>query len=461
MPSGFPDGFLWGVAAAAYQVEGAPATHGKRPSVWDAFCDRPGAVFEGHTGRQACDHYRRYPEDVALMADLGVRAYRLSLSWPRIIPTGTGPVSEEGLDFYDRLVDTLLSHGVQPWVTLFHWDYPIDLFHRGGWLNRETANWFAKFATVVGERLGDRVKHWMTLNEPQVFLGLGHVTGIHAPGMQYALPDVLLATHNTLIAHGKAVRALRSVCGGGAKIGWAPHVTVPFPASKDERDIAAARAAFSGIPEAQWYFSTSWFADPAILGHYPEVGLKLFGELLPRTFEDDLALIHQPLDFFGANIYQGRPVIADDDGAPRAQARVPGYAHTMAHWPAEPQVLYWGPRFLAERYNLPIYITENGCACMDWVHADGKVHDAPRIDYLARHLVALRAAVAEGADVRGYFHWSLLDNFEWAEGYRMRFGLVYVDYETLERIPKDAYTWYQQVILSNGGCLPETPAPLR
>ena len=458
----FPNGFLWGVAAAAYQVEGASDIDGRRPSIWDALCRRPGAVFGGHTGDVACDHYRRYPEDVALVAELGVKAYRLSISWPRVLPTGERPINEAGLDFYDRLVDALLSRGVKPWVTLFHWDFPLALFHRGGWLNRRSVDWFGEYARVVARRLGDRVQHWMTLNEPQCFVGLGHSSGVHAPGLRYSRPDVLRVAHHALLAHGHAVKAIRESATLTPKIGWAPHGAICYPASLAESDVHAARdAMFSLPPGDQWYFATTWFADPAVLGKYPEDGLRLFGTEMPKGFERDLPDIAQPIDFYGANIYQGHPVAAGADGIPVRVARPAGHPHTMCHWPVEPEVLYWGPRFLHERYKLPLYITENGCGAMDWVHQDGHVHDTPRIDFTSRYLTALRSAIADGADVRGYFHWSILDNFEWAEGYRMRFGLIYVDYQTLERIPKDSYMWYQQVILSNGGCLPAQQAPLR
>ena len=458
----FPNGFVWGVAAAAYQIEGACATDGRRPSVWDALCARPGAVFGGHAGDVACDHYHRYPEDVALIAELGAKAYRLSISWPRVLPTGLRPINEAGLDFYDRLIDALLSRGVKPWVTLFHWDYPLDLYHRGGWLNRDTVDWFGDYTEVVVKRLGDRVRHWMTLNEAQCFVGLGHRTGVHAPGMSYSRADVLRVAHHALLAHGRAVRVIRQTATAKPSIGWAPHGSIAYPVSAAERDIEAARREMFAVPrEDHWYFCTSWFADPVVLGRYPEDGLQSFGTDLPAGFERDLEQIAQPLDFFGVNIYQGQPIAADADGRAVKVNRPAGYPHTMCHWPVEPEVLYWGPRFLHARYKLPLYITESGCASMDWVHQDGHVHDAPRIDYTARHLTALREAIRDGADVRGYFHWSFLDNFEWAEGYRMRFGLIYVDYSTMERIPKDSYMWYQQVILSNGACLPQHPVPLR
>jgi beta-glucosidase len=457
----FPDGFLWGVAAASYQIEGASREDGRQPSVWDAFAERPGAVFDGHTGETACDHYHRYAEDVALIADLGARAYRLSISWPRVLPDGE-TINEKGLDFYDRVVDTMLSRGIAPWVTLFHWDFPLALFHRGGWLNRESAAWFERFTEAVAARIGDRVTHWLTINEPQVFLGLGHAAGRHAPGMRYDRPDLLRAIHHCLLAHGRSVQIIRAVAEKKPVIGWAAHGCLGFPASSSEQNVAAARALTMTVEDApEWYFNNTWYSDPAILGHYPEDGLNLFGADMPKDFERDLETIHQSMDFCGVNIYQGSPTEADGHGGYRRVGRRPGYPHTMHHWPIDPEIMYWGTRFLYERYKLPIYITENGCAAMDWVHADGKVHDAPRIDYLLRHLCALRDAIADGVDVRGYFQWSILDNYEWAEGYRMRFGLIYVDFETMERTLKDSYAWYQQVIMSNGACLPEKLAPLR
>jgi beta-glucosidase len=457
----FPDGFLWGVAAAAYQIEGGATAGGRGPCIWDAFCRQPGAVFAGHTGDRACDHYHRYPEDVALIADLGVRAYRLSLSWSRILPDGQRE-NEAGLDFYDRLVDALLDRNIAPWVTLFHWDYPLALFHRGGWLNRASVDWFRRFAEVAARRLGDRVTRWITLNEPQIFLGLGHVTGTHAPGMRYSRPEVLRAAHHCLMAHGAAAQAIRSVATTKPVVGWASHGVISHPASSSDADVAAARAATMAVRDtATWFFNNTWYADPLLLGYYPEDGLSLLGGEMPPDFERDLELICQPMDFLGVNLYQGHMVCADGDAGIKSVGREPGYPHTMHHWPVEPGLMYWGTRFLHERYRLPIYVTENGCASMDWVHHDGKVHDMARIDYLLRYLCALRDAVREGVDVRGYFHWSILDNFEWGEGYRMRFGLIYVDYQTLERTLKDSYAWYQQVILSNGACLPDKLAPLR
>ena len=459
--STFLPGFTWGVAAASFQIEGGYSRRDR--SVWDQFCETPNAVFKGHTGEIACDHYHRYPEDVAEIADMGAKAYRFSISWPRVI-SDDGTVREDGLDFYDRITDALLARDVEPWATLFHWDFPLTLFRRGGWLNRDSSDWFARYTEAVVSRLGDRVCNWMTLNEPQCFLGLGHSAGIHAPGLKLSRPDVLLAIHNALIAHGKAILVIRGLFPGKkTKVGWATHGSISYPVGHmtPEKMEAARQKTFSVDDNDHWFFSNSWYADPVVLGHYPEEGLSLFGQELPRNFEADLKQIKQPMDYFGVNIYQGQPITLDESHRAIEAPRPRGYPQTMCHWPVEPQVLYWGPKFFFDRYQLPIVITENGCASMDWVHQDGRVHDTPRIDYVARHLTALRDAIKDGTDVHGYFLWSILDNFEWAEGYRMRFGLIYVDYETLERIPKDSYMWYQQVIMSNGACLPEKPARLR
>ncbi len=458
----FPDGFTWGVASAAYQVEGAAMEDGRGPSVWDAFSRRPGSVFEGHTGDVACNQYHRYPEDVRLIADLGAQAYRFSISWPRVMPEGTGSVNEAGLAYYDRLVDELLGRGVQPWATLYHWDMPLALFHRGGWLSPESPRWFADYAAVIADRLGDRVKHWMTINEPQVFLDHGHISGTHAPGMKYSRPDALLASHHVLLAHGRAVIALRERCAEKPVIGWAPVGVCSCPASDDPRDVEAARQATLGVHGgAGWAFNNAWFSDAAVLGRYPEDGLRAFGADAPDVRSGEMEIINQPLDFYGVNIYQAGSVAADRDGKPVGADFVRGYPRTMHQWPVTPDALYWGPRFLHERYKLPMYVTENGLASMDWVHADGKVHDAGRIDFLGRYLHALRRAVSEGVDVRGYFQWSIMDNYEWAEGYKMRFGLVYVDYDSLDRIPKDSYHWYADVIRSNGDTIPRSLSPLR
>jgi beta-glucosidase len=454
MESAFPEKFVWGAASSAYQVEGAAFSGGRGASVWDEMCRRPGAVFGGHTGEVACDHYHRAQEDVSLMRGLGLGAYRFSVSWPRVLPEGVGRVNGAGLDFYDRLVDGLLAAGIEPWVTLFHWDFPLALFHRGGWLSRDSAQWFADYAAVVVDRLGDRVGHWMTLNEPQIFIGLGHGDGTHAPGLKLSLSERLLATHHALLAHGMAVRTIRARSKRACKVGWAPVMRVEYPDSALPSDIEAARrSTFSIVAKDSW--NNTWFADPVCLGRYPQDGLALFGSDAPEVRAGDMETIRQPLDFFGANIYSGTPVVAGEDGRARAVAAPPGSAETAFRWSVTPESLYWGPRMIQERFGLPVVITENGMASLDWVGVDGRVRDGARIDYTRRYLSALRRAVHDGVDVRGYFHWSIMDNFEWAEGYRLRFGLVHVDYATQKRTLKDSAHWYARVAATNGRSLDE------
>lgn len=450
----FPQDFFWGAAAASYQIEGAATQDGKGPGLWDMFCQKEGAVFEGHDGSVACDHYNRYQEDVGLMGDLGLQAYRLSLSWPRVMPQGTGAVNQAGFDFYDRLVDALLAKGVTPWITLFHWDYPVALFQRGGWLNRDSADWFAEYAARVVERLSDRVRHFFTLNEPQVYVGFGHLEGAHAPGIKLPMSQVLLAGHHTLLAHGKAVQAMRAAAKQPLSIGYAPVGMPKLPESESAEDIELARRATFTVEEKNSW-NNSWWMDPVYLGQYPEQGREFFGADAPEPQQGDMEIISTPIDYFGVNIYQGTQVRASDDSA-LGYEPVPypiGGPRTAFNWPITPEALYWGPRFFQERYKKPILITENGLSCRDWVSLDGQVHDPARIDFTTRYLRQLHRAASEGHGVEGYFHWSILDNFEWAAGYRERFGLIHVDYETLKRTPKESYYWYQKVIESHGRTL--------
>ncbi len=448
----FPKGFLWGAAAASYQVEGAAYEDGKGLSVWDMLCRVPGAIWNGHTGDVADDHYHRYAEDVHLMREIGLRAYRFSISWPRVIPAGTGLPNEKGLDFYDRLVDALLAAGIEPWVTLFHWDYPYDLFCRGGWLNPYSSDWFAEYVEVVVKRLSDRVRHWMTLNEPQVFIGLGHQTGIHAPGLKLDWPEVMRAWHNVLLAHGKAVQAIRAHSKTPAVVGAAPTGFIAHPATESAADIEAARlATFTVREKSVW--NHHLFYDPIYRREYPPEAAAVFGRAMPQIRPGDMEIIGQPIDFTAFNYYQGVAVRAGADGRPEVVPHAAGAPLTLFHWHVTPQGLYWGPKFLYERYGKPIYITENGCSGMDWVALDGKVHDPARIDFTRRYLRELGRAIADGVDVRGYFHWSIMDNFEWAEGYKHRFGLIYVDFATQQRILKDSAYWYRDVIASNGANL--------
>jgi beta-glucosidase len=415
------------------------------------FCEKPGAVFGQHWGKVACDHYHRFAEDVGLMADLGLHAYRLSLCWPRLFPEGTGTKHEKGFDFYDRLIDALLEKNITPWVTLFHWDYPLALFHRGGWLNRDSAEWFADYATAVVERLSDRVTNYFTLNEPQVFIGFGHQEGAHAPGLTLPLSQMLLAGHHALLAHGKGVQAMRAAAKRPLNLSIAPVGMPKLPSSESPADIELAERATFTIDESNAWNNT-WWMDPVYLGKYPDQGLEFFGSDAPVVHAGDLEIIASPIDCFGVNIYQGATV-APSEATPFGYESLPapvGGPRSAFDWPITPDALHWGPRFFHKRYGKPIFITENGMSSRDWVATDGKVHDPGRIDFTKRYLRALSRAISGGADVRGYFHWSILDNFEWAAGYRERFGLIHVDYQTQVRTPKDSYEFYRRVIRSNG-----------
>lgn len=446
----FPSNFQWGVATASYQIEGAPYKVGGGRSVWDMFCERPGAVSDKSNGDVACDHYNRYREDAAMMKELGIPNYRLSVSWPRVIPDGVGKISEEGLGFYDRLLDELLANGVQPHVTLFHWDMPYELYLKGGWLNRDSADWFAEYSQVVVDKLSDRVASWMTLNEPQCFIGLGLHNGLHAPGDKLNFKEVLLAGHHSLLAHGKAVQVIRARSAKPTRVGWAPVGAPKVPETESAADIDAAReATFRTTTKTVW--SNAWWNDPVFFGHYPAQDLELFGSDAPVPKAGDLETICQPLDFYGANIYNADMVRADPTtGEPVEVPHPLGMGRTIYHWAVTPEALYWGPKFFYERYGKPIVVTENGMGLSDWIALDGKVHDPQRIDFLNRYLKAFERAGDDGVEIEGYFQWSLMDNFEWYEGYKFRFGLVHVDYQTQVRTPKDSAYWYRDVIANNG-----------
>lgn len=448
---GFRKDFVWGAATAAFQVEGAPREGGKADSVWDEFCRIPGAVFQGHTGDPACDHYHRFREDVALMKRLGIRAYRFSFSWPRILPEGTGKVNETGLRFYEELVDELLANEITPYATLFHWDFPAALQKRGGWLNPDSPLWFEAYAEQIAKRFSGKIKYYFTINEPQCFIGLGYAQGSHAPGLKLSGPDNFLAMHHVLLAHGRAVRALRRYGGEGLQIGFAQSGTILAPATASPQDVDAARRATFTVPNTYQdaLFSVTLWSDPMLKGAYPEEMFRQFPDFMPKIEPGDMELISQPLDFYGQNIYHAWPVKAKGDGWERVLLP-PGAAKTAMDWPITPDCTYWCSRFLYERYGKPVIISENGMSAHDAVSLDGAVHDPNRIDYLHRHLLALRRAADEGVDVAGYFEWSLLDNFEWAYGYNDRFGIVYVDYQTQKRIPKDSAYWYKTVMEQNG-----------
>lgn len=444
----FKSDFVWGAATAAYQIEGAWNEDGKGVNVWDVFCHEYEHVLENHTGDVACDHYHRYKDDIKLMKELGIKAYRFSISWSRLIPNGIGELNQKGVEFYSDLIDELLANGIEPYVTLFHWDYPYELYRKGGWLNDESIKWFADYAAKVSELFSDRVKYFITFNEPQCFIGDGHMTGLHAPGLKVSYKDIFQICHNVLKSHGAAVIALRENAKQPIKIGYAPTGTTCYPASESAADIEAARKRmFECQPlnrGVMW--NVSWWSDPVILGKYPEDGLRMYKDYLPEITEEDMKLINQPLDFYANNIYNGQEIRADENGNPQNVMRKVGHGKTAIQWPITPEALRWGPRFYYDRYKLPFYITENGMSAHDVVSLDGKVHDPNRIDFLHRYLLQLEKATDDGADICGYFQWSFMDNFEWAKGYTDRFGIVYVDYETQERIPKDSAYWYKNWI---------------
>lgn len=449
---GFCDDFAWGGVSASYQIEGAANEDGKGLSVWDMYCRQEGRILDGRTGDVACDHYHLYQKDVDLMREMGYKAYRFSIAWPRILPDGIGAVSDKGLDFYDRLLDSLLEAGIAPFVTLYHWDYPYALFRRGGWMNPDSPKWFADYTEILAKRLGSRMGHVMTFNEPQCFIGICYDETHQAPGIHFPIWDTLLMAHNVLLGHGLSVQALRAAL-PEAKIGWAPTCSAHYPASDSPEDVAAARKAFFDVPAKRPFWSVSLWSDPVFLGEYPASLYEHHGKDMPEIKPGDMKIIRQPLDFLGQNIYNGQAVCTDGNGGYEFIKRRPGYPFSGSKWPVTPEALYWGPKFLAERYKTPIYITENGISCPDVVSLDGKVHDPGRIDFLHRYLKELRRAADDGVDVRGYFYWCVTDNFEWSKGFTERFGMAYCDFETQERILKDSAYWYRDTIRANGNNL--------
>ncbi|SOE02967.1 GH1 family beta-glucosidase [Blastococcus haudaquaticus] len=443
----FPPGFTFGAATAAYQIEGAVDVDGRGPSIWDTFSHTPGRTFQGHTGDVAVEHYTRYPEDVALMADLGLSAYRFSVAWSRVLPAGAGRVEQRGLDFYDRLVDELLGRGIDPWLTLYHWDLPQALQDRGGWTDRSTAARFADYASVVHRALGDRVRHWSTLNEPMCSALLGHMSGQHAPGERNAVAAAR-ATHHLLLGHGLATRVLRDQ--GADHLGITLNFTPMTPATDRPEDVDAARRL-----DGQ---QNRMFLEPVVNGAYPaDVVADLAAAGAPPPIEDgDLEVIAAPLDWLGVNYYFESTVRVGRRPADQPTSFIGGEdvveldpegPTTTMGWGISPETFTRLLLWLDERApGLPLVVTENGSAWPDEVSADGGVHDPERTDYLLRHLAAVRRAMEGGADVRGYFAWSLLDNYEWARGYAQRFGLVHVDYATQQRTLKDSARVYAELL---------------
>ena len=456
--SPFPANFLWGAATSAYQIEGASREDGKDLSVWDEFVRQPGAIRDGQTGNMACDFYHRYSEDIARMKSMGLQAFRLSVCWSRVMPEGAGDTNQKGLDFYSHLVDSLLAAGIAPMVTLFHWDTPLALMQRGAWVARDMTGWFADYAALLARTLSDRVKYWLTINEPRSFIGGGYVTGVQAPGEKLPRNEYMRAAHITLLAHGRAVQALRANAKKPLQIGYPCDVSPCLPETESAANIAAAKDATFSSPIDHfsgefWWRENAWWLEPVYTGAYPADAIAALGQDAPEILSGDMETIHQPLDFLGANIYGGRVVRADPQGQSQLVAFPAGFPLTAMGWEVTPGALYWGPKWLYERYKLPLFITENGCSCRDWVSLDGQVHDPQRIDFTTRYLQALARASSEGVPLQGYLHWSLLDNFEWQEGFTQRFGMIFVDFPTQKRILKDSVHWYASVIKSNGASL--------
>ncbi len=439
----FPPEFAWGVAAASAQIEGAANKDGKGESIWDRFSRRPDAVVNGDTPQEACDHYHRYAEDAAMMKGLGFPNYRLSIAWPRIFPQGRGDVNEKGLDFYDRLIDAFLAQGITPWVTLFHWDLPQALEDENGWLNRATVDAFAIYAQTVVKRLGDRVDNWFTLNEMPCFIGLGYESGVHAPGRRENARLVNQGYHHALLAHGHAVRAVREFGGPNSRVGMVHNPPTPLPVTETDADIAAARSSYE--------FVNGQLMAPLFLGHYPEDFLQRSGADAPEVQDGDMELIASPTDFFGLNLYAGYFVREGKNGEPETLPFPKQFPQGDLGWiNITPQTLYWAIRQATSSYGgKTIYITENGSAFDNELTLEGEVIDLDRREFLRNYLIGLHRAVDEGFDVRGYFQWSVMDNYEWAEGYTKRFGIVHVDYETQKRTPKLSAHWYSRVIAEN------------
>ncbi len=445
----FAEGFLWGCATSAYQIEGSPLADGAGPSNWHRFVRTPGRVRDGDTGDVACDHYRRWRDDVALMRTLGMRAYRFSIAWSRVLPEGRGRVNAKGLAFYDRLVDALLEAGIRPMVTLHHWDMPAALDDRGGWLNPDIAGWFSDYAQVVFRKLDDRVGLWTTLNEPWVVTDGGYLHGALAPGHR-SLHEPPIAAHNLLRAHGAAVQAYRAE--GRNHIGIVVNLEPKYAATQSPEDLAATRRADA--------YMNRQFLDPVFLGRYPEEMREVFGDAWPDRPAEDMVQIRQPIDFVGVNYYT-RNVTRHDPGRwPQgaASATQRHATHTETGWEVFPQGLTDVLKWVSTRYsNPPVYVTENGAAFYDPPTAEGgRIEDPLRVAYLRAHMRAALAAARQGVDLRGYFVWSLLDNFEWAHGYARRFGIVHVDYATQVRTPKDSARFYSNVIASHGAALGAT-----
>jgi beta-glucosidase len=439
----FPPQFYWGTATASYQIEGGWNEDGKGESIWDTFSHTQGKIRDGSTGDVACDHYHRWKEDVALMKEIGCNAYRFSISWPRVIPKGKGKVNPLGLSFYDRLVDALLEANITPFITLYHWDLPQALQDEGGWADRDTAYYFAEYASVVAHKLGDRVKHWITHNEPWVVSWIGYGWGEHAPGIRNEKVAIQVS-HHLLLSHGLAVEVLKDIS-PDSEVGITLNLSPIHPASDSEEDKLAAWR--------QDGFLNRWFLDPIFRGHYPPDILELYSANAPKVLPGDMAIISRRIDFLGINYYSRGIVRFNPKAGPlQAEGVAPeGAEFTEMGWEIYPPGIYEIIMRVWKDYQpKKIYITENGAAFADEIAPDGGVHDQKRIDYLREHFIQAHKAIEEGANLCGYFIWSLMDNFEWAHGFTKRFGIVYTDYPTQRRIMKDSALWYKKVIEKNG-----------
>ncbi len=442
----FPTNFLWGSATASYQVEGAVHEGGRGPTIWDTFSHTPGKTHNGDTGDVADDYYHRYSEDIALMKDLGLKTCRFSIAWSRIFPTGTGQPNQQGLDFYRRMVDALLAAGIQPYCTLYHWDLPQSLQDRGGWENRDTAKAFADYAGYTAGQLSDRIQHFMTMNEMRTFVELGYRDGTHAPGLKLDAKRVAQLNHFVVLGHGMAVQAIRAHARPGTRVGIADNTIPTVPAIETQEHIAAAHKAMRE--------ENAMFLTVLEEGRYTDLYLKRLGAAAPRFTPEEMKIIASPMDFVGINIYQPTYVRADSSEAGYTIVPSPAsYPHMFSDWlSVGPEALYWGPKLVHELWNVnEMYITENGASSSDTVASDGQVYDTDRVMFLRNYLNQLQRAVAEGVPVKGYFLWSLLDNFEWADGYEKRFGITYVDFTTQKRTPKLSSAFYKNVIAT--GCV--------
>lgn len=450
---GFPSDFLWGAATASYQIEGGASEDGRGVSIWDTFSHTQGKVKNGDNGDVACDHYHRWRDDIALMRELGLDAYRLSIAWPRIIPQGRGQINEAGLDFYEKLIDGLLEAGIKPFVTLYHWDLPQALQDEGGWANRNTAYAFAEFAEVVTKALGDRVPAWMTLNEPWVVAACGNLFGEHAPGY-HDLGITVKVAHNLMLGHGLALPRMRKNC-PNAQIGIALSVSPAQPLTDKPEDVLAAM-----LNDA---FGNRLFLDPLQHGTYPAELVANFPEGVELPVQEgDMELISAPIDFLGINYYQ-RTLVSYSESNPltKSERILPEGEYTNFHWEVYPEGLRQMLERLHRDYTFPAYyVTENGASFVDRLEEDGAVHDARRLAYLQGHFAAAAQAVQSGVPLKGYFVWSLLDNFEWGQGYSQRFGLVYVDYPTQRRFKKDSALWYQRFLAARSEQPVEDAAPV-